>query len=190
VEPFDLFIPADSTSSIVERPDFKQTFVLPLECQGCRSNVVVFMVARLREKITLVGRSQFEEVMIPDYIPKPVRDFYSQARVAFNCGQTLPAIFMLRTLIEQHMRHMTKATGETSGDELCESYAKTLDKDFNERFPSFKVIYSDLSDAMHRAESNDELFTSNLNKICVHFEAIVVFEKARIGGKRADKQRS
>ncbi len=156
----------------------KQVFCLPLQCQGCRSSVVVFMVARNGRKIQLVGRSEFENIKTPSSIPKEQKVFYSQALIAFNCGQILPALFLLRTLIEQHMRAIT-GRAELRGDELCDEYNKTLDADFKGRFASFKDIYGKLSDALHRADHNKSLFESELERIVNHFDALNLFAKAK-----------
>ncbi len=156
----------------------KQVFCLPLQCQGCRSSFIGFMVARNDRKIQLVGRSEFEHVQVPPCIPKDQKDFYSQAVIAFNCGQFLPALFVLRTLIEQHMRAATGLT-DLRGDELCDAYNKTLENDFKARFPSFKEIYGNLSDAMHRADPNESLFKSELERVVLHFEALMLYAKGK-----------
>ena len=137
------------------------------------------MVARNGRKIQLVGRSEFENVKVPSSIPKEQKVFYSQALIAFNCGQVLPALFLLRTLIEQHMRAVT-GRAELRGDELCDEYNKTLDADFKERFASFKEVYGKLSDAVHRADQNESLFQSELERVRLHFDGLDLFAKVKI----------
>jgi len=170
----------------------EQVFTFTLQCQGCRSRVVVFMVRRKGRKIQLVGRSEFEEVKAPSYIPKEHKGFYSQALVAFNCGQTLAALFLLRTLIEQHMRTETALTDLRGEDEdLCDEYNKTLDDDFKGRFASFKDVYGKLSDALHRASPNESLFKSEIERVRLHFQGLELFAKVkkpkRSGVRRASR---
>ena len=148
VEPFDILneFPLAHTMPISLGFLGQQVFVWPLKCQGCRSKVMVFMVSRSGLKIQLVGRSEFEEIKAPDYVNKRERKFYSDAVIAFNCGQVLPAIFMLRTLVEQHMGRVTGCSDiNVRGDALCDLYNGKLAEDFVARFPSFKVIYGKLS---------------------------------------------
>jgi hypothetical protein len=156
----------------------KQVFCLPLQCQACRSSVIVFMIARNGRKIQLVGRSEFENIKVPSSIPKEQKVFYSQALIAFNCGQILPALFLLRTLIEQHMRAVTGQT-DLRGDELCDEYNETLDEDFKGRFPSFKDVYGKLSDVLHRADPNESLFKAELERIGHHFEGRDLFARIK-----------
>jgi len=171
--------PSASAQTISLGSKGKQVFCLPLQCQGCRSRVIVFMVARNGRKIQLVGRSEFEEVRVPAFIPKEQRGFYSQAIIAFNCGQILPALFLLRTLIEQHMRTVTERA-ELRGEVLCDEYNKTLAEDFKARFPSFKDIYGKLSDALHLANADKSLFESEVERVRVHFEGLNLFAKVPV----------
>ena len=158
---------------------FEQVFCMPLQCQACRSNVIVFLVRRDRSKIQLVGRSEFEEVAAPASIPKGQKKLYSDAVVAFNSGQVLPALFLLRCVIEQYMRQTTKKTEKLRGEELCDKYAETLSEDFKQRFPSFKEIYSKISDALHTFDSNAPLFESQLEQAMLHFDGLALFARTR-----------
>jgi hypothetical protein len=176
VEAFNLWGEESFRQTISLGKPGEQVFWFPLQCQSCKDAVIVLLVRRIGRKITLVGRSEFEEVKVPQYIPKAQRGFYSQAVIAFQSNQALAALFLLRTLIEQHMRAATQNT-ELRGDELCETYASKLDKDLNSRFPSLKVVYGNLSDALHRADPDDALFESELKNVCLHFEAKELFEK-------------
>lgn len=165
-------------ATIPETAATEQTFCIPVQCQACRADVIVFLVHRKGIKLQLVGRSEFEDVQVPQYIPKEHKQFYSQALIAFNSGQLLPALFLLRTLIEQHMR-ATIDKIDLRGDELCDGYGKRLPEDFKERFPSLKTIYGKISDALHRAEAPEGLFESQLADIELHFDALALFAKAK-----------
>ena len=164
--------------SAISGADLQQVFVLRYECQNCRGEPVTFLVQRDGLRLTLSGRAPIEEIEIPGYIPKQVRKFYRGAVLAFNCGANLPSLFMLRTTIEQHMRHAIGA-GDTrlSGDELADAYAHTLDGDFRWS-QSLKPVYSALSEAIHAARDNDaQLFETERQKVLAHFEAKEVFER-------------
>jgi hypothetical protein len=125
-----------------------------------------------------------EEIEIPRYSPKQVGKFYRGAVLAFNCGAYLPAIFMLRTTIEQFMRLAISAGDKKmSGEELTDAYASSLDADFNNRSQSLKPVYATLSDAIHAAkDDNAQLFEAEQRKVLAHFEAKEVFE--RLAGDR------
>jgi hypothetical protein len=169
VEAFNLF-GATPAQVIFLGAGGRQVFSFTVQCQRCRVCVIV-LVKRNGPKIQLVGRSEFEEVQVPNFIPKQVSRFYSQAVIAFQCGQVLPALFMLRTLIEQHMRAVTKSD-TLRGEDLCEEYAKQLGQDVSEQLPSFKEIYSELSNALHTVVERGELFELQCKRICLHFEGV------------------
>ena len=140
----------------------RQFFSVPVQCQACKASEIVFLVTRDRLKLTLTGRSEF----------------YSQAVIAYNSGHFLPALFLLRTLIEQHMRATTKK-GELRGDDLCDEYASSLPDGFKQTFPSLKSVYGNLSDVLHRADESKDLFDAELRRIDVHFQGLEAFAKAK-----------
>lgn len=147
-----------------------QLFSIPLVCQGCRNQVVTFVVARLHRRLILVGRYPIERIEVPPYFPKNIRDHYSDARLAFNSGQVLPALFMLRTLIEQFMRSKV-GTEFVRGEDLSKAYKETLPADFKATFPTLADSYESLSDALHSAKADPKLFVEQHEKIDRHFDA-------------------
>jgi hypothetical protein len=158
-----------------------QVFCIPLQCQGCKVAYVVFLVTRKVTqhgvKLLLTGRSEFEEIKVPDYIPKEQRPFYSQAIVAFNTGQVLPALFMLRTLIEQHMREKVE-NKDLRGEDLCDAYAAILSEEFKRVFPSFREVYERLSRALHVADADRALFEFEAERVRSHFRGKQAFDEA------------
>lgn len=159
-----------------------QDFVFVYQCQGCRSVPDVFLVRRQADKLTLCGRAPIEFVEVPPYVPREVRRHYSGAIVAFQSGQVLPALFLLRVLIEQFVRGSLEPDKEDKrvdgqrADEAIEAYGRTLDEDFRSRFPSLKEVYSNLSLAVHAAEESSEVFQDSLAKIEKHFDARRLYE--------------
>lgn len=154
----------------------EQVFWFPLQCQSCKNSVIVLLVHRIGRKITLVGRSEIEEVQVPPFIPKVQSRFYSQAIIAYQAGHALAGLFLLRTVIEQHMRAVTENSEKLRGDELCDAYAKPLPAALKQEFPSLKEIYKKLSDAMHAAKADNELFESERSEIERHFDALRLFK--------------
>jgi hypothetical protein len=130
----------------VDKPG-NQVFWFAVQCQRCKEAGIVLLVRRLGRKIMLVGRSEMEEVKPATYIPKAQRQFYSEAMIDFQCNSILSGLFMLRTLIEQHMRAATESPG-LRGDILCQKYSESLSPDFNDRFPSLGSVYRELSTAL------------------------------------------
>lgn len=159
-----------------------QDFVLVYQCQGCRSVPDSFLVRRQADKLTLCGRAPLEFVEVPPYVPKEVRKYYSGAIVAFQSGQVLPALFLLRVLIEQFVcgklgeEGEDRRDGSLRADEAIEAYGRTLDEDFKRRFPSLKETYGNLSLVIHAADESAEVFEDSLAKIEKHFDARRVYE--------------
>jgi hypothetical protein len=146
-----------------------QLFSIPLVCQSCRRGVATFLVARERNRLTLAGRFPIEHIEVPAYFPKNVRAYYSAALLAFNSGQVLPALFMLRTLIEQFMRSKV-GNKFKRGEDLSKAYKDTLPNDFKEQFPTLADSYESLSEALHCANADPDSFKAQLEKIDQHFD--------------------
>lgn len=161
-------------------PQTQQILVVQYQCQQCKGSPVTYMVRRVGQKITLVGRDPLEVVEVPPSIPKSQKKYYSNAVVAHHAGQTLSGIFMLRVFIEQFWHSLQPPSAatdtRTTGDEIGEAYNRTLPEDFKSRFPSLPDIYSKLSVAMHTANSDAELFTASINAIQEHFDARKLFK--------------
>ena len=177
VEAFNLF-GATPAQVISLEADGHQVFSFTVQCQRCKVCIIVFLVKRNGPKIQLVGRSEFEEVQVPIFVPKRLSRFYSQAVIAFQCGQVLAALLMLRTLIEQHMRAVTKSD-TLRGEDLCEEYAKQLGQDVSGQVPSLKEIYSELSNVLHTVDDREELFELQREQIHLHFEGIDFFSRRK-----------
>ena len=153
-----------------------QLFLLEYQCQSCKGTPEIFLVRKEGYRISLHGRSPMEVYPCPKVIPKAFRKYFSDSAVAFNSGQVLAALFLVRTFIEQFTRFKTKANDIDLVDNVLSTYMAKLPEDFKERFPSLKKIYSDLSSAIHRAEPNAELFSTVQNEIVEHFEARKLFK--------------
>jgi hypothetical protein len=162
-----------------------QIFSLPYQCQNCREEPLVFLVTRENLKLTLVGRSQFPEVLVPNFIPEAQRKFYRNAIVAEQTNFTLAAALYLRTVIEQYFyaiipeAEIKAIKGNPTGDELAELYAKTLPKNFPNNFPSLKKAYDDLSLIIHSGKENDNVkktFAAIRNAVDGHFKAVQLFK--------------
>ena len=155
-----------------------QMFVLSYLCQSCKSVPEVFVIRRQGSRLTLSGRAPIEHVEVPTEIGKEVCQFYRGAMLAHQSGQTLPGLFMLRTVIEQWARRITKSTGKA--DEVLDAYVATLPEDFRERFPVLRDTYSELSADLHSATGSDELFEGARRQIVRHFEARALFATERV----------
>jgi hypothetical protein len=79
----------------------RQYFTFGYECQKCSGAPVRYLVHRQGDVMTNVGRHPFEKVVVPPQIPRSGEKHFSAALIAFQTGQFLPAIFMLRVFIEQ-----------------------------------------------------------------------------------------
>ena len=160
----------------------EQWIFMAYECQNCKGEPIKFLVRRSKEKLTLSGRDPFEQIETPKSIPKRCSIHFQNALLANHAGQALAAIFQLRVFIEQFWKIIPAVTEavkgklKPTGDELGEAYKDTLPKAFKERFPGLSEIYDLLSEAIHLANPDTELFTQCHDKIVKHFNARLVFE--------------
>jgi hypothetical protein len=158
------------TTFTCDEKDPSQVFVVAYRCQSCKTSPEVFLIYRKLDKLTLTGRSIIEQVSVPSFIPKKIADHYEGALVAHQTGYTLAGLFLLRTCIEQYARSVVKSEAQTC-DQLMDAYMTLLPEDFKSRFPSFKKLYGDLSEAMHEAKSDSVLFETALSDMKMHFQA-------------------
>jgi len=154
----------------------EQVFCFELLCQRCKAHVVVFNVKKMRDKLQVVGRSEFEQVAVPEGTPKLVHPFYSQSVIAYHAGHYLGAISVLRIVTEQHMRSVVAKSETMKADAVCDAYMASLPEDFKSRFPSLKEIYGKLSEAIHQANASDAVFEEQRARIDKHFKALQIFE--------------
>lgn len=152
----------------------QQAFLLAYQCQSCKRTPELFLIRRRGLKLTNEGRSPIEHADVPPFVPDSVQRFLGGATVAFQSGQVLAGIFLLRTLIEQWAR---KASGEKreQADQVMEDYMATLPNDFKNRFPSMRTLYGELSVDIHNAIGSAELFEKARTQIVQHFDVRRVF---------------
>jgi hypothetical protein len=62
-------------------------------------------------------------------------------------------------------------------DELGDAYNTTLPDDLKTRFPSLSKIYEQISDRLHSATADAELFAKAANDIIEHFDARRLFKQ-------------
>ncbi len=152
-----------------------QSFALQYQCQSCKGAPEAFLIRRSNAKLQLCGRAPIEHVATPPFIPKDVRQYWSGAVVAFQSGQTLAGIFLLRTLIEQYLRGA--ATDKAAPvDRLLEAYLATLPLEFRDRFPSLSAIYERLSASIHAADASEGVYKEALLGLSRHFDARRVYD--------------
>jgi hypothetical protein len=159
-----------------------QTFFVTYQCQNCKGPNVQFLIRRLGAKVTLCGRDPFEEIQVPQVIPKEQAKYLRDALIAHNSGQTLAGIFSMRVFVEQFWKSIETVAREVegkirpTGDDLGSAYKATLPNSFKERFPTLSEVYELLSDAMHAARADSELFLECYGKVIEHFEARRLFK--------------
>jgi hypothetical protein len=149
-----------------------QNFIFVYECQVCKSSPVVFLVRRTGMDLKICGRAPIEHIEVPKDIPKDIRQYYSDAVVAYNSGKTLAALFYLRVLIEQWAIIKTSYKPEKKEDQyqLLEKYMETIEPKYRDIMPSLSEVYSKLSADLHSATGSSKLFNEMLEMINKHFE--------------------
>jgi hypothetical protein len=173
IEPFNP-VEADDTLQRHQEPEstltgLVQNFVLSFRCQGCKGIPEAFLVRRVGMKLTICGRSPIEHVEVPKYIPATAKKYVSGAIVAHQSGQTLAALFLLRTAIEQWIRSL--GASHEKADQALDWYMSMLPADFKSWTPSLRDIYGNLSDALHKADASATLFNRAKADIEKHFDA-------------------
>jgi len=181
--------PEISSYTLNRRSTIVQTYSFAYQCQNCKEEPLVFLVKRDGLKLTLVGRSQFPEIAVPNFIPEAQRKFYRNAIIADKTSFTLAAALYLRTVVEQYFyavipeAEIKAIKGNPTGDELAELYSKTLPKNFPSSFPSLKKAYDDLSGILHSGKENDEtkiFFVTIRVAVDGHFQAVQLFKEMPI----------
>jgi hypothetical protein len=152
----------------------QQAFLLAYQCQSCKRTPELFLIRRRGLKLTNEGRSPIERVDVPPFVPDSVQRFFGGAIVAYQSGQTLAAVFLLRTLVEQWARSASGSKKEQA-DQVMEDYMATLPDDFKNRFLSIRTLYGELSVDIHNATGSAELFERARTQITQHFEVRRMF---------------
>jgi hypothetical protein len=174
---FTIF-PAEKEYANDSQKKIEQVFMLVYQCQGCKGMPEAFLIRRIGMKFILSGRTPMEKVVVQTYIPKRQREFFSNAVIAYNAGQILPGLFMLRTFLEQFVRSRSATTLTTNIESLFDEYNASLPEDFKTRFPSLRMIYDRLSEDIHGANGSADLFNQAKEEIEHHFDARRLFKIA------------
>lgn len=171
------FNPVRDGSYMVQGEGQDECFYLGFQCQQCKGRPIRFLVCREGLRLRLAGRYPIEVLPTPKVLPKGVNKFYSDAMVAHHAGQTLAGLFLLRVFIEQFWRtvpavqQVIAVQQRANGDEQGDAYQSTLPTDFKSRFASLKDVYGKLSEAIHAADGNANLFDDSCARIVEHFDA-------------------
>jgi hypothetical protein len=181
VEPYNPVLAEDTTARSGYSggpPRTIQVFTFSFLCQSCKEVPEVFVVRRHNLKLTLCGRAPMEHVPTPSFLPKNQQSHFADAIVAYNAGQILPALFMLRTTIEQFVREQYGHEARTPEElgSAFDAYMASLPAAFRSTFPSLKDLYARLSVALHSADASESLFESARAAIERHFDARRLFQ--------------
>ncbi len=155
---------------------YYQVFFLALQCQRCQGDPECFLVRRRDQGLVFEGRSPFEHIELPSYIPEAERSLFRDAVISHQAGKTLAGLFYLRTFLEQYARRQTGVSDRISGDELLERYGKLLPASIREEIPSLRLWYERLSTAIHQASADGDLFVSAEEEIDRHFDMRRLFK--------------
>lgn len=179
-ETFSPTLYTDGTRAVAERnktfprtvahPDRYQVFFLLFQCETCRAMPVGFLVRRLQWRLTLEGRTPFETVDVPSFMPKSERWLFSGAIVAARTGNSLAGLFYLRSFIEQFAKRQTEIKDRRTGEEILDAYQKLLPINVRDQIPSLKSWYEKLSGPIHDAKPDNSLFEEARTAIVDHFD--------------------
>jgi len=178
-EPFN---PKSVTNWCGDGEESDQRIFASYQCQGCHAHSVLFCIRRRGAKLTLTGRDPIEHLPAPKVIPKFLANHYTDALLASNCGKPLGGVFHLRVLIEQYWKGLPSVKkaiagkAKPTGEELGDAYKATLPEDFRRRFPNLLETYNEVSEAIHTATADGDLFEKCRKQIEKHFTGRSVFE--------------
>jgi hypothetical protein len=131
----------------------------------------VFLIKRDALNLSVEGRSPIEHVELPAYIPKDEKKWFRDAVIAFQTGKVLAALFYMRTFVEQFARRKTNLQNDRkTGDEIMKAYSATLPENLRDTMPSLGEWYDKVSEALHGANEDSELFKAAREKIEKHFD--------------------
>jgi hypothetical protein len=148
-----------------------QLLALVFLCQRCELLPTAVIVKRVGLDLFLEGRSPIEHIELPKFIPKEEQKWFRDGVIAFQTGKVLAALFYLRTFIEQFARRKTGTLGDKkTGDEILSAYAETIPENLRSTMPSLREMYDKLSEALHGAIEDAELFECARGKIEEHFD--------------------
>jgi hypothetical protein len=151
-------------------PELFQLIVIAYRCERCHGTPQVLVIRRSGWTFSLDCRSPIEHIEVPKHFPKKESHLYRDAVIASHAGKGLAALFYLRAFIEQWGRRITGMSGRNTGDEIMMTYAKTLPTHLRETMPSLKECYEKLSEPIHDARDDAEVFKEVIDKIDQHFE--------------------
>jgi len=126
-----------------------QFVAMAFQCQACKGPAQMFLIRRAGFRVSIEGRSPIEKVQRHPDLPEPYSVFFADSVLAFQCGQVLPAVCMLRVFIEQFVRSRAR---NARWDVAIETYAASLPTEFRARFGTLSEQYGELSEAIHDAQ--------------------------------------
>src|SRR5450756_1811318 len=93
--------------------------------------------------------------------------------VAYQSGQELAALFLLRTFITFIEQFARRQTGSTTlrGEDLMGKYMEPLPGELNTGFPSLRKLYEEISAALHEADPTKAPFQQKKREVDRHFDA-------------------
>lgn len=151
-------------------------YFLAFACQNCATTAVGFLVHARGYTFTLEGRSPFEHVIVPKFIPKAEEALFREMLLAKQTGRVLGAIFFLRCFIEQAARRLSGADASLRGADLFDAYSATLPADRRGILPSLGKRYEELSAAIHGANADEILLETSIAEVIKHFDMRRLFE--------------
>jgi hypothetical protein len=160
----------------INLPAAFQLFAIVLQCQRCTGKPEAVLIRREDWRLSLHGRSPMEHVDVPKCIPKEERHLFRDAIIAAHGGKTLAGLFYLRAFIEQFARRIVGETGRRPGNELMDDYGKTISEQHRGLMPSLRDWYEKLSQPIHAAKDDENLFEEAKDAIEQHFEIRRVFK--------------
>jgi hypothetical protein len=86
----------------------------------------------------------------------------------------MAGLFFLRTFIEQYV---ISETGKRIDDKALEAYGETIPENIRQQIPSLYSLYGRLSEAVHEAKADVDLFDDVRKKLELHFETKQVISK-------------
>lgn len=168
----------DGRDNLFPKSDTMEQILIPYyNCGVCYNDVVVYLIKRKGNKITICGRTERLKYQVDKIIPVEFKEIVEDALSAVNENDLYAGFYHLRTFLEHYMKEILQIPFEEQkrGDELVKMYNESLNNKFLSSTISFSVIYDRLSFYLHSRNGEPTDFFKFLEDIYNHLKAKELF---------------
>ena len=170
----------DGRDELFDKSDTTQQILIPYyNCGVCYNDVVIYLIKRKGNKITICGRTERLRYNVDKIIPIKFKEIIEDALSAVNENDLYAGFYHLRTFLEHYMKEVLQIphVEQKRGDELVRMYNESLNNKFLSSTISFSVVYDKLNYNLHSRNGEHTDFYKFLEDIYNHLKAKELFTK-------------